>query len=31
VTVGYAGPFWGLAVLLLLAPTLLLTLWLDST
>jgi 4-hydroxybenzoate polyprenyltransferase len=31
VAVGYAGPFWGLAVLLLLAPTLLLTWWLEAT
>ena len=31
VCVGYAGPFWGLAVLLLLAPTLVLTWWLDAT
>ncbi len=29
--IGYAGPFWGLAVLTLLFPTLLLTLWLDAT
>ena len=31
VCAGYAGPFWGLAVLLLLVPTLLLTWWLDAT
>jgi 4-hydroxybenzoate polyprenyltransferase len=31
VCVGYVGPFWGLAVLLLLAPTLLFTFWLDAT
>jgi 4-hydroxybenzoate polyprenyltransferase len=31
VCVGYAGPFWGLAVLVLLFPTLLLTLGLDAT
>jgi 4-hydroxybenzoate polyprenyltransferase len=31
VCVGFAGPFWGLAVLLLMAPTLLLTQWLKAT
>jgi 4-hydroxybenzoate polyprenyltransferase len=31
VCVGYAGPMWGLAVILLLVPTLLLTLYLDAT
>jgi 4-hydroxybenzoate polyprenyltransferase len=31
VCAGYAGPFWGLAVLLLLMPTLLFTFWLDAT
>jgi 4-hydroxybenzoate polyprenyltransferase len=31
VCVGYAGPFWGLAVLALIFPTLLLTLWLKAT
>ena len=31
VCVGYAGPFWGLVVLVLLFPTLLLTIWLDAT
>jgi 4-hydroxybenzoate polyprenyltransferase len=31
VCVGFAGPFWGLVVLLLLFPTLLLTMWLDTT
>jgi 4-hydroxybenzoate polyprenyltransferase len=31
VCVGFAGPFWGMAVVLLLVPTLGLTLWLDAT
>ena len=31
VCVGYAGPYWGFAVLLLLFPTMLLTLWLNAT
>jgi hypothetical protein len=31
VCVGYAGPYWGLVVLLLLVPTIGLTFWLDST
>ena len=31
VCVGYAGAYWGFAVLVLLAPTLLMTLWLNST
>jgi len=31
VCVGYAGTFWGLAVLLLLVPTFMLTWWLDAT
>jgi 4-hydroxybenzoate polyprenyltransferase len=31
VCVGYAGAFWGLAVLTLIFPTLLLTLWLRAT
>ena len=31
VSVGYAGPIWGFAVLMLLAPTLLLALWFDAT
>lgn len=31
ITVGYAGVFWGCAVLLLIFPTLLLTMWLDAT
>jgi UbiA prenyltransferase family len=31
VCVGYAGPFWGMIVLLLLIPTMLLTMWLDAT
>jgi 4-hydroxybenzoate polyprenyltransferase len=31
VAVGYAGPFWGSMVMLLLLPTLILTLWLDAT
>jgi 4-hydroxybenzoate polyprenyltransferase len=31
VCVGYAGPFWGLAVLSLIFPTLIITLWLKAT
>jgi 4-hydroxybenzoate polyprenyltransferase len=31
VCVGYAGPYWGFAVLALLAPTFLLTTWLNAT
>jgi hypothetical protein len=31
VCAGYAGPFWGLAVLSLLLPTVLLTIWLRAT
>jgi 1,4-dihydroxy-2-naphthoate octaprenyltransferase len=31
VCVGYASPYWGFAVLLLLFPTMLLTLWLNAT
>ena len=31
ICLGVCGPFWGCAVLLLLAPTLLLGLWIDST
>jgi 4-hydroxybenzoate polyprenyltransferase len=31
VCVGYAGPYWGFAVLALLIPTLLLTMWLNAT
>lgn len=31
VCVGFAGPLWGFAVLLLLFPTILLTMWLDAT
>jgi 4-hydroxybenzoate polyprenyltransferase len=31
VCVGYAGPYWGLAVLSLIFPTLLLALWLKAT
>lgn len=31
VTVGYTGPFWGFAILCLLFPTMLLTLWLNAT
>jgi 4-hydroxybenzoate polyprenyltransferase len=31
VAVGYAGPFWGFAILASLVPTLLLTMWLNST
>jgi len=31
VCVGYAGPYWGFAVLALLLPTLLLTMWLNAT
>lgn len=31
VCVGYASPYWGFAVLSLLFPTLILTLWLDAT
>ena len=31
ICLGVCGPFWGGAVLLLLAPTLLLGLWIDST
>jgi 4-hydroxybenzoate polyprenyltransferase len=31
VCAGYAGPTWGVAVLLLLAPTLLLTMWINAT
>jgi 4-hydroxybenzoate polyprenyltransferase len=31
VCVGYAGPFWGLAVLSLIFPTLLLAMWLKAT
>jgi hypothetical protein len=31
VAVGYAGPFWGFVILALLVPTLLLTMWLNST
>jgi 4-hydroxybenzoate polyprenyltransferase len=31
VTVGYTGPYWGFAILCLLFPTMLLTLWLNAT
>jgi hypothetical protein len=31
VCVGYAGAFWGFVVLAFLVPTLLLTMWLNST
>jgi hypothetical protein len=31
VCVGYAGPFWALAVLSLIFPTVLLALWLKAT
>ena len=31
ICVGYASPYWGFAVLSLLIPTMLLTLWLNST
>jgi hypothetical protein len=31
VCVGFAGPFWGFAVIALLLPTLLLTMWLNAT
>jgi 4-hydroxybenzoate polyprenyltransferase len=31
VCAGYVGPYWGLAVLALLFPTIALTLWLDAT
>jgi hypothetical protein len=31
VCVGYAGPFWGLVVLSLIFPTLLLAQWLKAT
>jgi 4-hydroxybenzoate polyprenyltransferase len=31
VCAGYAGPYWGFAVLALLLPTMLLTLWLNAT
>jgi hypothetical protein len=31
VCVGYASPYWGFAVLLLLIPTMFLTLWLNAT
>jgi hypothetical protein len=31
VCLGYAGPVWGFAVFALLAPTLLLTAWLEAT
>ena len=31
VCVGYASPFWGFAVIAMLVPTFLLTIWLDAT
>jgi len=31
VCIGYASPYWGFAVLSLLLPTMLLTLWLNAT
>jgi hypothetical protein len=31
ITVGYAGPYWGLAVLVLIFPTVILAQWLKAT